>query len=563
MPNPRLSSKEFLIVKEEATPGVDPSLVDANGDLTAGAVGLYVETMTVKKLNAKTIDRNQIKPFMGSSLKVTASFDAQIDFDIALAIGGDATGVPTPGTVPAYDVVLRGCGMTRAALHGAGAGDPITGTASGGTIDSITLAGASATSGIYEGLAVVTVESTGTARAPGTAGDKTTVSLALADPATTTDYYAGMYAKVTYFASAAIAGAYDSTVDQVYLPAATVGTNNLVGCQLTVVTTATGKTETRKIIGYERLFAGGAHKGLATLERPLSAAPGSATHTFTVSNTRKILASNFTTDIITLEKALILTTTTTSTYAIMASAENGGRLITSYNGATKVATVTPPFLQAPTNAATYSINSSIKYMPSSSGHISNTFYYYEDGALHTFTYARGKVSFEFSSGAIPIAKFSYMGVVDRYEDASFPAFSFAEWVEPLPVNYDNTKNLMLHYYADTVMDKISFDLGNELVHLNCPGTDQVYIKDRAVKGSLTIWSPLKSEFDIFSAVKSGVARPVSFTHGPVGNQISVFCKAAQLLNPSDSEKDGIKMVTVELNIVPTGTGNNDIALILQ
>ncbi len=47
MANPRLTAKQFLLVKEETTPGVDA--------LPTAANGIYAETMTVKKLNAKTI----------------------------------------------------------------------------------------------------------------------------------------------------------------------------------------------------------------------------------------------------------------------------------------------------------------------------------------------------------------------------------------------------------------------------------------------------------------------------------------------------------------------------
>lgn len=183
--------------------------------------------------------------------------------------------------------------------------------------------------------------------------------------------------------------------------------------------------------------------------------------------------------------------------------------------------------------------------------------------VHSFTYAKGKVAFEVSSGNLLMAKFSYMGLVQRYEDAAFPTYDLAPWVDPLPVNYANTRSLIINGYADTVMDKIAIDLGNELVHLDCPGTDRIFIKDRAAKGSVTIWSPLQSEIDFYAAVKTGTTSTLAFTHGPIGNQISFFCKTVQLLNPSDSEKDGIQMLTLELNIMPYGTGNNELAVILQ
>ncbi len=611
MANPRLTAKQFLLVKEETTPGVDA--------LPTAANGIYAETMTVKKLNAKTIERKNIRPFMGGSLKITDSFDAQIDVDIALAIGGDANGVPTPGTTPAYDVLLRGCGMVKTTT--ASAIDSVA--QAGSTVTTIMMAsGSSAVDDFYAGLSITASIASGTAQAPGTT-DKTKIKLAAGSSATD-DFYKGLAITVPHFAgtindptnlenkrseiylsetNAVIASGsivastgvltvttltsgrifVGQTIIGAGIPAGTTiasvatgtggtGTYNVVstgtladvsaiamtglamlwGCDLTITTS--GVTEKRRITNYNKTTQ------KATLESPLSTTPTNAS-TFVVSDTKTIIGYVGSTKLATLSSPLKMSTLLATPFSTYTMPET--RLIIGYNGASKNAMVTPPFTQAPATGAAYQINPNIKYTPTSDNHISNTFYYYEDGALHTFTYARGKVSFEFSSGAIPIAKFSYMGVVERYEDADFPAYNLTSWVEPLPVNYENTRNLLVHYYGDTVMDKISFDLGNELVHLNCPGTDRVYIKDRAVKGSVTLWSPLQSEFDVIAKVKSGVAGPVSFTHGPVGNQVSVFCKAAQLLNPSDSEKDGVQMVTLELNIVPTGTGDNDIVLILQ
>ena len=64
-------------------------------------------------------------------------------------------------------------------------------------------------------------------------------------------------------------------------------------------------------------------------------------------------------------------------------------------------------------------------------------------------------------------------------------------------------------------------------------------------------------------VQDAITGPLSFSHGPIGNQVSVICKKVQLLNPTYAVKDGIPTVTLELNIVPFGAGNNEISYILQ
>jgi len=607
MSDPRLQSKRFIIVKPESTPGVD--------SIPTSADGVYAETLTVKPLNTKIIDRKPIKSHMGGNLKIVSSFDAQIDIEIALATGGDATGVPTPGATPAYDALLRGCGTARTTSAAA-----ITGTAQGGTLNLLKLAaGASSTDDAYAGLSVRVGIAAGTAQAP-VSSDKSLVKLAVTDAehsgtlqagSTTTalnfastasavndyyvgmtvvigsessvisaydgstkiatvttpfgsppllvaytvqhidDYYAGMLARIDHFAGTIVSAVfYVSSVTDIYLPLSVVGTNNVQGCDIEI-TTGAAAPEIRRIINYD------VNTRRATLQTKIGTTPTDAS-TFIISEQREVIAYNGTTRVMTLKSPLKYVTTSATLYAITVD-----RLITEYNGTTKVASITPPFTRAPTAATTYRMNPYVKYAPVSTGHISNTFYYYEDRALHSFTYARGSVSYDFSSLALPMAKFTYQGLVDKYEDASFPTFDLSAWVEPLPVNYANTKNLFLHGYADFVADKISVDLANKLVHTDCPGTNRIYIQDRDAKGSIMIWSPLQSQFDVYSAVKNAVTGPLLFTHGPMGNQIAIFCKVVQLLNPSNSEKDGVVMTTLELNIPPHGTGDNEIVLILQ
>lgn len=607
MTDPRFTSKRFLIVKPETTPGLD--------SLPTAANGVYAETLTVKPLNTKTIDRNPIRPFMGGNVKIVSSFDAQIDIEIALAIGGDANGVPTPGVVPAYDALTRGCGMARTTSANA-----VTGTTQGGTKNLLKLAaGASSTDDIYAGLSVRIGVASGTAQAPGSA-DKSLVKLAATDAehtgtlqagsttsvlnfaasasaedgfyvgmtvvvaaessvisayngatkaATLTtplsgapglvaytvqhvdDYYVGMSARVDHFAGTIVSAGYSvSGVNDIYLPLSVVGANNLQGCDIEI-TTGAAAPEIRRISVYD------VNTRRATLQSPIGTAPTNAS-TFVVSEQREVIAYNGTTRVLTLKSPLKFVTTAATLYAITVD-----RLITEYNGTTKVAAITPPLTRTPTAATTYRMNPFVKYNPVTEGHISNTFYYYEDGALHSFTYAKGNGSFEFGSQALPMAKLSYTGLVERYEDAAFPSFDLSAWVDPLPVNYENTQNLCLHGWAGLAADKISVDLGNEVVHTDMPGAKRVSIKDRKAKGSLSMEAPKPSEFDVYNAVRNMITGPLLFTHGPMGNQLALFMKNVQLLNPSTSDKDGVVMQTVELNIPPYGTGNNEVVLILQ
>lgn len=606
MSDPRFNSKRVILVKEETTPGLDALPTTANC--------VYAESLTVKPLNTKTIDRNPIRPFMGSNVKIVASFDAQIDIEIALAIGGDAKGVPTPGIVPAWDALIRGCGNARSTSASA-----VTGTAQGGTKNLLKLAaGASSTDDIYAGLSVLIGVASGTAQAPGSA-DKSLIKLAATDcehtgilqagstasalnfaasasaeddfytgmtvvaaaessvisayngatkvatlatplsgaPGLVTytvqhvdNYYVGMLARAEHFNGTVVSAGYSvSSVNDIYLPLSIVGANNVQGCDIEITTGAA--VEKRRISVYD------VNTRRATLQSPIGTAP-TDTSTFVISEQREVIAFNGTTRVLTLKSPLKFVTTAATLYAVTVE-----RLITEYNAITKVASITPPLTRTPSATWTYRMNPFVKYSQVTEGHISNTIYYYEDGALHSFTYAKGNMVRDYASGAIPMAKLSYTGLVERYEDAAFPSFDVTAWVEPVPVNYENTKNLFLHGWSGMVTDKISIDLGNEVVHSDLMGAKRVSIKDRKAKGSLTMEAPKPSEFDVYNAVRHAITGPLLFTHGPMGNQIAEFCKNVQLLSPSTSEKDGVLMATVELNIPPHGTGNNEVVLILQ
>lgn len=574
------------------------------------------ESLDVKPMNAKTIDRKIIKSHMGADPKITASFDATIDIEIALAIGGDANGVPTPGTTPQWDGLLRGCGVAKTTSATA-----ITGTAQGGNLNAIKLAsGASSTDDAYFGLTLAVEQISGAAQAPGSsaknlfklvatdkehggtleagstdtllnfastasdddgdyvgltvtvASDSAVISdyngttkvatlatpLAGGAPGTVTytvqradNYYVDMLARITHFTGTIVsAGSYVSTTTKIFLPLSVVGTSNLQGCDLKI-TTGAAAAEIRRIKSYN------VSTRMATLQSAIGTTPTSSS-TFVVSEAKKVIASSGSTKIVTLKSALKFVTVSTTPYTLSVYRQCIG-----YDGTTKLATVAIPFRKAPTAVTTYVINPYVKYYPVSTGHISGSSYYYEDGALHAFSYAKANATMDFSAGALPMLKLSGMALVERYEDASFPTYDTSAWVEPLPVNFANTSAPHIHGFSDTTMDKFTFDMGNELVHLDQPGKEMIYIKDRVSKGSLSIWKPLSSQFDVYAAVRDNDTGVFGFTHGPVGNQIAFISKKVGLSNPAEGAKDGIKTIGMELGFIPTGAGSNDWALILQ
>lgn len=86
-----------ILAKIESTYGVDSTP-------TEGANAILVSNVSINPLNAQNVDRDLIRPYMGSSEQLVGSAYIEIGFDVELAGSGAA------GTAPAYGPLLRACG---------------------------------------------------------------------------------------------------------------------------------------------------------------------------------------------------------------------------------------------------------------------------------------------------------------------------------------------------------------------------------------------------------------------------------------------------------------------
>ena len=552
MPTPRLNRKRFALVKQEDVKGVDAKPTSVNG--------VYLESLTVKKMDTKAIDRNSIRPFLGGGGKIISSYEGSIEMEIALAIGGDENGVPTPGITPAWDALMQGCGVGSYS-----SASMITDALQDGTNNTLTLSSsASSIDDIYCGTSI-SVSFMGDKTCASGTQDGLSITLNSADASlSSSDDLNGlsMLLKQTTITLATQPNGVSLRRKNIVLPKTTnyidsTSLKVLVGCLVKVSTTAGAviHNDIRKIVGASAL-KNSSTEFILTFDSPLSTLPIANTKVELIEQ-RFIKAVDVSSKKIEFTQALAFPATSTTVYGL---AER--RLIINYDGTTKVATVSKAFKKTPSSGLPYSINPFVRYYPISTNFRSNTIYYYEDGSLHTFTQAMGTFTLEFSTGQLPTAKFSYTGIIDRYEDTAMPVYDVSTWVNPLPINYSNTKDLIIGDYSNTVTDKMSFDAGNEVVHTNCPGYEAIYIKDRSAKGSISIWSPKKAEIDFYELIKTGRKTVFAFTHGPIGNQIAFFAQSVQLSNPSDSEKDGVQMLSLDLNMVPDTEGG-DWQLILQ
>ena len=237
------------------------------------------------------------------------------------------------------------------------------------------------------------------------------------------------------------------------------------------------------------------------------------------------------------------------------------RVIMDYVGSTKVATIDIAWTVTPDNTSAYSIVACALYKPVSTAHESLTIYFNVDGVLHKLLGARGTVSFEMNADARPVMKFNFTGLYVAPADAAAPSTTLTAWQQPLPVTRTNTPSVGIHGVA-AVMQAFSVDAANQVVFRSLPGgAEQVLLTDRKAAGSLSIEATTVAAKDWWTAIKNNTLGYLAIRHGLTsGNLIALSAPAAQLIQPSYQDSDGVTMLQASMALMPTSAGNDEIVL---
>lgn len=97
---PLLSRKRLILAKTESTYGTDPTP-------TGSANAILVRNLEITPLQADTVTRDLIRPYLGNSDQLLAQTRVEVTFEVELAGSGAA------GTAPAYGSVLKACGLAE------------------------------------------------------------------------------------------------------------------------------------------------------------------------------------------------------------------------------------------------------------------------------------------------------------------------------------------------------------------------------------------------------------------------------------------------------------------
>jgi hypothetical protein len=97
--------KRLLLAKTETTYGTDPTP-------TGAANAIQVRALEITPLQAETVSRNLIRPYLGNSGQLLAQTRVEVTFEVELSGSGAA------GTAPQYGPILKACGLAETVVAG-------------------------------------------------------------------------------------------------------------------------------------------------------------------------------------------------------------------------------------------------------------------------------------------------------------------------------------------------------------------------------------------------------------------------------------------------------------
>jgi len=231
------------------------------------------------------------------------------------------------------------------------------------------------------------------------------------------------------------------------------------------------------------------------------------------------------------------------------------RVITAYNGTTKVATVYPDWDTAPDATSTYVISAGNLYTPASVSLKNASHYMYRKNAGAGNALLEkvlgGAASLSFAIQTRQSGKFTYSmrGLLTAPASVSNPTGAVFDDTRPRPLRN-----------ADAVLDgatvcfrNLTLDFGNQVIQGDCPGAEFGYdparITRRKITGRMNPQLVLQSHIDHFTDLTEGTTAWLWLNWGETaGNKVSLLMKIA-FTAIEDDDLDGISADGLPFEVV--------------
>ena len=128
----------------------------------------------------------------------------------------------------------------------------------------------------------------------------------------------------------------------------------------------------------------------------------------------------------------------------------------------------------------------------------------------------------------------------------------------MPVSNVNTPTAQLHG-EDIVLESLSIDVGNSVVHDDRPNEESVKITDRNMTGSISFIAPTLSTKNYFTTAEANTIGALTIQHGTAdGNKVTVSSSRCQITQPTYADVNGETVINANLVFVPSDSGNDEI-----
>lgn len=235
-------------------------------------------------------------------------------------------------------------------------------------------------------------------------------------------------------------------------------------------------------------------------------------------------------------------------------------------GAAGTAPAYGPLLRACGMSETIVASTTVTYAPISTSFESVTIYFNVDGVLHKITGARGSVELDISARQIPVYKFNFTGLYNAPIAGAVPTVTYTSFQQPLVVNQTNTASASFFSHSG-VFESINLNVGNEVTFRSLVGTggEYVYLTDRKAAGTVKLEAPLLATKDFFAAAKAyNSLGTLDVTHGTTaGNKVQVVSTRCNLSKVDYEDSNGIQMLSLPFQSIPSTSGNDDFSIVVK
>ncbi len=197
----------------------------------------------------------------------------------------------------------------------------------------------------------------------------------------------------------------------------------------------------------------------------------------------------------------------------------------------------------------------VTYAVVSDGEESVTIYFNWDGILHKMTGARGTLEMRFAEGQAPLDHFTFEGLYGGVTDtpAGTPVLNSQE---ALAMTKANTI-FSIHGYA-APLASLTITQANASEYKNRPNSEKIHFTGRSSTAQVTIELPTVTVKDFIEICRAGTTGALTLVHGvTAGNRVLIDAAQTQLTNPRYTEDAGLAMLSMDVNLRHTDSGNDE------